>query len=124
MAFVDDPFEGFDRRKPVLGAFVCMTEYMAGLPVTVAFPPETLSRLFAAELASHGMRQLRIAETEKYAHVTFFFNGGRETPFELEDRVLIPSPDVATYDLKPEMSAPELTDRLVEAIGRAQEVFA
>jgi 2,3-bisphosphoglycerate-independent phosphoglycerate mutase len=116
MAFVSEPFDGFARRKPELGSFVCMTEYMAGLPVSVAFPPETLSRLFAAELADHGLRQLRIAETEKYAHVTFFFNGGREEPFKLEERILIPSPDVATYDLKPEMSAPELTDRLVEAI--------
>jgi 2,3-bisphosphoglycerate-independent phosphoglycerate mutase len=116
MAFVSEPFEGFERKKLNLAAFVCMTEYMAGLPASVAFPPESLTRLFAGELADHGLHQLRIAETEKYAHVTFFFNGGEETPFPLEDRILIPSPKVATYDLQPEMSAPELTVKLVEAI--------
>jgi 2,3-bisphosphoglycerate-independent phosphoglycerate mutase len=117
MAFVNEPFEGFARRKIELAAYVTMTEYMAGLPVDVAFPPETLQRLLAAELADHGLRQLRIAETEKYAHVTFFFNGGEETPFPLEERILVPSPKVATYDLQPEMSAPELTEKLVDAIG-------
>jgi len=116
MAFVNQPFDGFDRKKINLGDFVCMTEYKSGLPVSVAFPPSTLRRLFAEELADAGLRQLRIAETEKYAHVTFFFNGGEEQPFPFEDRILIPSPDVATYDLKPEMSAPELTRCLVEAI--------
>jgi 2,3-bisphosphoglycerate-independent phosphoglycerate mutase len=116
MAFVNTSFDGFERRKIELADFVCMTEYMSGLPVSVAFPPATLPRLFGAELAAAGRRQLRIAETEKYAHVTFFFNGGEEQPFPLEDRILIPSPDVATYDLKPEMSAPELTDRLAQAI--------
>lgn len=116
MAFVSDPFNGFEREKPALADFVCMTEYMAGLPASVAFPPASLPRLFAGELASHGLHQLRIAETEKYAHVTFFFNGGEETPFPFEDRILIPSPDVATYDLQPEMSAPELTVKLVNAI--------
>jgi 2,3-bisphosphoglycerate-independent phosphoglycerate mutase len=116
MAFVNQPFDGFNRKKIELGDFVCMTEYKAGLPVSVAFPPSTLRRLFGEELAAAGLRQLRIAETEKYAHVTFFFNGGEEQPFPLEDRILVPSPDVATYDLKPEMSAPELTRRLVEAI--------
>ncbi len=124
MAFVNDPFEGFAREKIELADFVCMTEYMAGLPVSVAFPPDTLPRLFGQELAMKGLRQLRIAETEKYAHVTFFFNGGEETPFPLEERILIPSPDVATYDLKPEMSAPELTEKLVEAIrSRAYDVI-
>jgi 2,3-bisphosphoglycerate-independent phosphoglycerate mutase len=116
MAIVDDAFDGFDRAKPDLAGFVCMTEYMAGLPVAVAFPPDSLPRLLGAELADHGLRQLRIAETEKYAHVTFFFNGGEEQPFPLEERILVPSPKIATYDLQPEMSAPELTDRLVEAI--------
>jgi len=116
MAFVSEPFDGFERRRIALADFVCMTEYMAGLPVSVAFPPESLRRLLAAELAEHGLRQLRIAETEKYAHVTFFFNGGEETPFPLEERILVPSPKVATYDLQPEMSAPELTGKLVEAI--------
>ena len=116
MAFVSDPFEGFSREKLRLGDFVCMTEYMAGLPVSVAFPPQRLPRLLGGELAAHGLRQLRIAETEKYAHVTFFFNGGEEEPFPGEERILIPSPRVATYDLQPEMSLPELTERLVDAI--------
>jgi len=117
MAFVNADFDGFPREKIDLAAFVCMTEYLAGLPVSIAFPSETLPHLLAEELATHGLSQLRIAETEKYAHVTFFFNGGEEEPFPSEERILIPSPDVATYDLQPEMSAPELTKRLVEAIG-------
>jgi len=116
MAFVNESFEGFDRPRIRLADFVCMTEYMAGLPVSVAFPPSTLPHLLGEELASAGLRQLRIAETEKYAHVTFFFNGGNEKPYPLEERILIPSPKVATYDLKPEMSAPMLTEKLVEAI--------
>lgn len=116
MAFVSEPFDGFQRKKPALSAFVCMTEYMAGLPVAVAFPPETLPHLLGEELADHGLHQLRIAETEKYAHVTFFFNGGREEPFTNEDRILVPSPKVATYDLQPEMSEPELTAKLTAAI--------
>ncbi|MCJ7814718.1 MAG: 2,3-bisphosphoglycerate-independent phosphoglycerate mutase [Xanthomonadales bacterium] len=116
MAFVSEPFDGFDRSRIKLSDFVCMTEYMADLPVSVAFPPFTLPRLLSGELADSGLRQLRIAETEKYAHVTFFFNGGEETPYPLEQRILIPSPHVATYDLKPEMSAPLLTEKLVEAI--------
>lgn len=117
MAFVNQPFVGFERRKIELADFVCMTEYMAGLPVSVAFPPSTLPRILSRELAEAGLHQLRIAETEKYAHVTFFFNGGEETPYPLEERILVPSPDVATYDLQPEMSAPLLTEKLVEAIG-------
>ncbi len=116
MAFVNEPFDGFHRSRIKLSDFVCMTEYMADLPVSVAFPPSTLPRLLSSELAEAGLRQLRIAETEKYAHVTFFFNGGEEKPYPLEDRTLIPSPDVATYDLQPEMSAPLLTEKLVEAI--------
>jgi 2,3-bisphosphoglycerate-independent phosphoglycerate mutase len=116
MAFVNDPFDGFEREKIGLADFVTMTEYMAGLPVSVAFPPVSLERILARELADNDMAQLRIAETEKYAHVTFFFNGGEETPFPLEERILVPSPKVATYDLKPEMSAPEVTEKLVEAI--------
>ena len=94
-----------------------MTEYQEGLPVSVAFPPETLDHLLAQELADAGLSQLRIAETEKYAHVTFFFNGGEEAPFAGEERILVPSPRVATYDLQPEMSAPEVTEKLEEAIG-------
>jgi 2,3-bisphosphoglycerate-independent phosphoglycerate mutase len=120
MAFVSPEFDGFERRQIDLAAFVCMTEYMAGLPADVAFPPESLPRLFGKELAAAGLRQLRIAETEKYAHVTFFFNGGEEEPFPHEERILVPSPDVATYDLQPEMSAPELTKQLVAAIHSEQ----
>ena len=116
MAFVDDPFDGFERTKINLADFVCMTEYMADLPVSVAFPPSSLPRLFGEEIANAGLRQLRIAETEKYAHVTFFFNGGEESAFPFEERTLIPSPKVATYDLKPEMSSVELTEKLVAAI--------
>jgi len=115
-AFVDQPFVGFERSKINLAQFLCMTQYQDGLPVSVAFPRQSLPRLLGEELANNNLRQLRIAETEKYAHVTFFFNGGEETPFDLEDRILIPSPKVATYDLQPEMSAPELTRRLAEAI--------
>jgi 2,3-bisphosphoglycerate-independent phosphoglycerate mutase len=116
MAFVSETFDGFERRRPRLVDFVCMTTYMAGLPVSVAFPPQALTHLLGEVLASHGLRQLRIAETEKYAHVTFFLNGGEEGTYPEEERILVPSPKVATYDLQPEMSAPELTARLVEAI--------
>ncbi len=119
--FIEDNFDGFERDYiPKLGAFVSLTEYKDDFDVPVAFPPERLSNVFGAYLSSLGMRQLRIAETEKYAHVTFFFNGGEETPFEGEDRILVNSPDVATYDLQPEMNAPELTDKLVEAIETKQ----
>jgi 2,3-bisphosphoglycerate-independent phosphoglycerate mutase len=116
LAFVDASFNGFEREKIDLADYLCMTEYMAGLPVSIAFPPSSIPRLFGEELANAGLRQLRIAETEKYAHVTFFFNGGEESSFPLEERILIPSPDVATYDLKPEMSSVELTEKLVAAI--------
>ena len=94
-----------------------LTEYNSEFHVPVAFPPERLRNVMGSYLASLGMHQLRIAETEKYAHVTFFFNGGVETPFEFEDRILIPSPtDVPTYNLKPEMSAPRLTAEVVKAV--------
>lgn len=116
--FVDDAFTGFERaRRPALAAFVCLTQYQASLPAPVAFAPERPRNTLGEYISALGLRQLRIAETEKYAHVTFFFNGGEEQPYPGEDRILIPSPKVATYDLKPEMSAPEVTDRLVEAIG-------
>ena len=119
--FIEDDFDGFTREvRPRLGAFVSLTEYNKEFDIPVAFPPERLNNVFGAYISGLGLRQLRIAETEKYAHVTFFFNGGEETPFEGEDRTLIPSPNVATYDLKPEMSAFELTDRLVEAITSEQ----
>ncbi len=115
--FIEPDFEGFERAVvPKLGCFVSLTEYNAEFDVPVAYPPERLQNVMGAFLANHGMRQLRLAETEKYAHVTFFFNGGVEEPFEGEDRILVPSPKVATYDLKPEMSAFTVTDHLVEAI--------
>lgn len=116
-AFIDPSFDGFTRHHwPKLGDFVSLTEYAATLKTSVAFLPERLDNILAAYLSEQHLRQLRIAETEKYAHVTFFFNGGVETPYAGEDRVLIPSPKVATYDLKPEMSAPEITERLIAEI--------
>ncbi len=115
-AFVDPGFDGFAARRPVLSRFVCLTEYDAKLPARLAFAPDDLRHTFGEVLADAGLTQLRIAETEKYAHVTFFFSGGREDVFVGETRTLIPSPKVATYDLQPEMSCPELTDKLVAAI--------
>ncbi|HEV8078351.1 MAG TPA: 2,3-bisphosphoglycerate-independent phosphoglycerate mutase, partial [Marinobacter sp.] len=116
-AFVDADFDGFKRKKvPQLADFVMLTEYAANIKASCAYPPAKLVNGLGEYLANAGKTQLRISETEKYAHVTFFFNGGREESFAGEDRILIPSPDVATYDLKPEMSAPEVTDKLVEAI--------
>ncbi len=115
--FVEPDFDAFERaNKPELGMFVSLTEYSADYTVPVAFPPERLVNVFGEYISKMGMRQLRIAETEKYAHVTFFFNGGREEPFEWEERILVPSPQVATYDLQPQMNAPQLTAQLVEAI--------
>ncbi len=118
-ALTDASFADFPRRRvPKLAAFVCLTSYgdeFRDLPV--AFLPQSVANGFGAYIASLGLTQLRIAETEKYAHVTYFFSGGVETPFPGEDRMLVPSPKVATYDLKPEMSAGEVTDRLVAAIG-------
>ncbi|WP_372777284.1 2,3-bisphosphoglycerate-independent phosphoglycerate mutase [Litorivivens sp.] len=116
-AFTDADFDGFARKAtPKLADFVATTEYSSNLNTRVAFPNDDLHNTFGELLASQGKTQLRIAETEKYAHVTFFFSGGREELYEGEERILVPSPDVATYDLKPEMSAPEVTDKLVEAI--------
>jgi 2,3-bisphosphoglycerate-independent phosphoglycerate mutase len=107
----------FDRGPRLADlVFVTMTEYESGLPVEVAFPADHVTMPLAKILADRGMKQFHTAETEKYAHVTFFFNGGREAPFSGEDRLLVPSPKVATYDLKPEMSAPELTDEAVKRI--------
>ena len=116
--FVDDEFNGFERRYgrfPV--HYVCMTEYDATMPnCEVAYPPVDLTNVMGEYISNLGMTQLRIAETEKYAHVTFFFNGGREEPFAGEDRCVIPSPKVATYDLKPEMSAPEVAEECAQRI--------
>ncbi len=115
--FIEDDFDGFWRElRPRLGRFVSLTEYNSEFEAPVAFPPERLKNVFGEFAAKHGFRQLRLAETEKYAHVTFFFNGGVEEPFDGEDRILVPSPLVATYDLQPEMSAAKVTDQLVEAI--------
>ncbi len=117
--FVDDSFDGFVRkngRMPLY--FVCMTQYDATMPnVDVAFKPQSLKNTFGEYISDKGLTQLRIAETEKYAHVTFFFNGGVEAPFKNEDRALISSPKVATYDLQPEMSAFEVTDELLNRIA-------
>ena len=119
-ALVDPAFDGFNRGKVVhFSAIAGMVEYSAALNAFIPclFPAERLSGTLGETVAAAGLRQLRIAETEKYAHVTFFLNGGEEAVYDNEDRILVPSPKVATYDLQPEMSAPEVTDRLVEAIG-------
>jgi 2,3-bisphosphoglycerate-independent phosphoglycerate mutase len=116
-AFVDRELQELPRNtRPTLSDFVMTTEYSAAINASCAYPPQPLLNVLPEYLAGLGKTQLRIAETEKYAHVTFFFSGGREEEFEGEDRLMVPSPDVATYDLKPEMSAPELTDKLLEAI--------
>lgn len=116
-AFVDPAFEGFTRsRVPALADFVMTTEYAADIHTSCAYPPESLTNSFGDYLSKQHKTQLRIAETEKYAHVTFFFSGGQEALYEGEDRILVPSPKVATYDLQPEMSAYEVTDKLIEAL--------
>lgn len=117
-ALTDANFSGFQRKViPKLSSFVTMTEYAKDLKVAVAFPAVSIKNAFGEYVSKLGLKQLRIAETEKYAHVTFFFNGGAEAPLLGEERILIPSPKVATYDLKPDMSAIELTDRLTAAIS-------
>lgn len=115
---VDPDFNGFERKNGFFPVnFVCMTQYDATMPnVDVAFKPQSLKNTLGEYISDKGMAQLRIAETEKYAHVTFFFNGGVEKQYEGEDRILVKSPSVATYDLQPEMSAYEVTDKLVPAI--------
>ena len=116
--FVDPDFSGFERRNGLFPlCYVCMTQYDATMPnVLVAFHPQTLKNTFGEYISDKGLTQLRIAETEKYAHVTFFFNGGVEKTYPGEDRCLVPSPKVATYDLQPEMSAYQVTDNVVERI--------
>ncbi len=120
-AFVDPAFAGFERPSRPSVCFVCLTEYDPTIPAPIAFPKDLPCCVLADVLSEAGLRQLHIAETEKYAHVTFFFNGGAEALKAGEERILVPSPKVPTYDLQPEMSAPEVTRRLVEAIeeGRA-----
>ncbi|MDY6925742.1 MAG: 2,3-bisphosphoglycerate-independent phosphoglycerate mutase [Pseudomonadota bacterium] len=115
--FVDKSFDGFELAvKPELSAFVMLTQYSADFDAPVAFPSEKLVNVLGEWLEKQGKTQLRISETEKYAHVTFFFSGGVEKEFKGEERILIPSPDVATYDLQPEMNSEKLTDELVGAI--------
>jgi 2,3-bisphosphoglycerate-independent phosphoglycerate mutase len=119
-AMLDPDFSGFKRKRPVrFAAAVGMTQYSDELDKLMAtiFPPHTLANILGEVVAEAGRTQLRMAETEKYAHVTYFLNGGREEPFSGEDRIMVPSPKVATYDLQPEMSAPELTDKAVAAIA-------
>lgn len=118
-AFVDPAFDGFDRgTAPTLAAAVGMVEYSSALAklMTTIFPPKSLTKVLGEVVSEAGLTQLRIAETEKYPHVTFFFNGGEERVYPGEDRILVPSPKVATYDLQPEMSASEVTDKVVEAV--------
>ncbi len=116
--FVDPAFDGFERKKGFFPVrYVCMTQYDATMPnVEIAFRPQSLVNTFGEYISKLGLTQLRIAETEKYAHVTFFFNGGVERTYEGESRILIPSPKVATYDQKPEMSAYEVTDAVIKEI--------
>lgn len=124
-AFTQKDFSPFDvLERPALSGFVTMTEYDANFHLPAAFPPETLVHILGEEISLHGLNQLRIAETEKYAHVSYFFNGGREIPFENEARCLIPSPkEVRTYDLKPEMSASQVTAELVRGIETGKFQF-
>ena len=124
-ALTDPEFQGFKRLQvPTLSSFVCLTTYDEVFDLPVAFGPVRLTHILGEVLNANGIRQLRIAETEKFAHVTFFFNGGEERPFSLEERILVPSTrDVPTYDKKPEMSAREITDKLVEHITSRQYGF-
>ena len=121
-ALLDPAFTGFERTPPKLAAAVSMTRYSDDLEpfVTAIFPPQSMTAILGETVSLAGKRQLRMAETEKYPHVTYFLNGGREQPFQGEERIMVPSPKVATYDLQPEMSAPELTRLAVEAIGTGQ----
>lgn len=109
-------FDGFEREVFPAINFVMLTQYAADIPLAIAFPPASLENTYGEWLSKQGQTQLRISETEKYAHVTFFFNGGVETEFEGEERQLVASPKVATYDLQPEMSSAELTEKMVAAI--------
>ncbi|WP_076414199.1 2,3-bisphosphoglycerate-independent phosphoglycerate mutase [Shewanella sp. UCD-KL12] len=115
-SFVDNDFDGFERKAKPNAHFVMLTQYAANIDAPIAFPATELNNTLGEVLQNNGKTQLRISETEKYAHVTFFFNGGKEDPFTGEDRILIQSPKVATYDLQPEMSSAELTDKLIGAI--------
>jgi len=123
-AILDDRWDHFKRNHtPKLAHFVTFTEYEMGLPAEVAFPDEPLAQVLAEVISQAGWRQFHTAETEKYAHVTYFLNGGREAPFPGEDRLLVPSPRVATYDLEPEMSAQPVTDALLERLAAGDDRF-
>jgi len=123
-AFVIQDFDKFKRKKAIKNLyFAGFTEYEKGLPIEVVFPPEDIKNTLGKIISDAGLKQLRIAETEKYAHVTYFFNGGKETKNEGEDHVLVPSPQVTTYDLKPEMSAPEVTKKVIEAVENGSYDF-
>jgi 2,3-bisphosphoglycerate-independent phosphoglycerate mutase len=116
-AFLQPDFDSFERAYvPKLSSYCTLTHYSDEFDVPVAFPPESIHNGFGEYVSNLGLRQLRIAETEKYPHVTYFFNGGEETVYPGEERILVKSPHVATYDMQPEMSAPEVTDKLVDAI--------
>nr|WP_305909247.1 2,3-bisphosphoglycerate-independent phosphoglycerate mutase [Methylomarinum sp. Ch1-1]MDP4522147.1 2,3-bisphosphoglycerate-independent phosphoglycerate mutase [Methylomarinum sp. Ch1-1] len=116
-ALTEPGFDGFDRGcEPHRGYYATLTEYHQDFDYPVAFPPAEVKNGLGETLSNQGMKQLRLAETEKYAHVTFFLNGGRDEPFEGEERILVPSPKVKTYDMQPEMSAPEVTEHLVGAV--------
>jgi 2,3-bisphosphoglycerate-independent phosphoglycerate mutase len=123
-AFVLPTFTKFKRQKylPDL-EFVCMIQYEDNLPVKIAFPPEKVEHCLGEIISQQGLHQLRIAETEKYAHVTYFFNGGKEDPFPNEERILIPSQSVSTYDKAPEMSAFNITERVIKEIGKGKYTF-
>ena len=122
-AFVNADFDGFARKKVVNVDFVMLTEYAADIKTAVAYPPASLVNTFGEWMAKNDKTQLRISETEKYAHVTFFFNGGVEESFKGEDRILINSPKVATYDLQPEMSAVEVTSQVLDFIRQSAPDF-
>ena len=122
-AFTDTKFEGFARDEDLKLSFATMTQYEEGMNVQIAYAPQTIVNTLGETIEKLGLTQLRIAETEKYAHVTFFFNGGVEEPYKGEDRILVPSPKVATYDLQPEMSAVEVTDKVVAAIESGKYDF-
>ncbi len=123
-AFVQTDFTGFTRSKVCQNIFfTTMTEYEKDLPVAIAFPPEVVSMPLAKVISENGGRQIHIAETEKYAHVTFFFNGGIEKPFDGEEHIMVPSPKISSYDKKPEMSAYEVTKKVIEAINQGGYMF-
>ncbi len=124
-AFIEPSFSGFVREQwPTLGEFVCLSQYDKRFTASIAFPAQPMDNIFSQYVSRLNLRQLRIAETEKYAHVTFFFNGGVEEPYPGEERILIPSPNIATYDLQPEMSAPEMTERLIaEIVSKRYDVI-